>query len=201
MRLEGERDIEQLRAKALLLRTENERLSNKLVELLRENLSLKGMSAEQLQATLSLIDDELNKVKQDETARTPSSERRGAAAKGEKKPQTGHGPTQQPNLPVVEEVCPLDEADQQCPECGGQLVLWENHDDVSEEIDVIERHFVIKKKLHPKYRCTCGCIEMAEKEPRLIPGGRYSNDFAIEVAADKFVTHIPFEREVRKMAG
>ena len=77
MRLEGEQDIEQLRSKALLLRTENERLSNKLVELLRENLSLRGMSQEQLQATLALIDDELKKVKEDAAARTPSSERRG----------------------------------------------------------------------------------------------------------------------------
>lgn len=202
MRLEGERDIEQLRAKALLLRTENERLSNKLVELLRENLSLKGMSQEQLQATLALIDDELNKVKEDAPPRAPSSERRASTEKkGEKKPQTGHGPTQQPKLPVVDEVHSLDAADQQCPECGGQLALWLGADDVSEEIDVIERRFVIKRHLRQKFRCKCGCIEMAELEPRLIPGGRYSNDFAIEVAADKYITHIPLEREVRKMAG
>lgn len=203
MRLEGERDIEQLRAKALLLRTENERLSSKLVELLRENLSLKGMSQEQLQATLALIDDELNKVKEDTAARAPSSERRPATAetKGEKKPQTGHGPTPQPKLPVVDEVHALDEADQQCPECGGQLVLWEGADDVSEEVEVIERHFVIKRHLRQKFRCKCGCIEMAELEPRLTPGGRYSNDFAIEVAADKYITHLPLEREARKMAG
>lgn len=202
MRLEGERDIEQLRAKALLLRTENERLSNKLVELLRENLSLKGMSQEQLQATLALIDDELKKVKEDATGRTPSSERRGAAqTKGEKKPQTGHGPTQQPKLPVVDQVHALDEADQQCPACGGQLVLWVGADDVSEEIEVVERCFIIRRHLRQKFRCKCGCIEMAELEPRLIPGGRYSNDFAIEVAADKYITHMPLEREVRKMAG
>lgn len=202
MRLEGERDIEQLRAKALLLRTENERLSNKLVELLRENLSLKGMSQEQLQATLALIDDELNKVKEDATARKPSSERRGAAeTKGEKKPQTGHGPTQQPKLPVVEQVHALDEADQMCAACGGQLALWVGADDVSEEVEVVARRFIIKRHLRQKFRCKCGCIEMAELEPRLIPGGRYSNDFAIEVAADKYITHIPLEREVRKMAG
>lgn len=202
MRLEGERDIEQLRAKALLLRTENERLSNKVVELLRENLSLKGMSQEQLQATLALLDAELNKVKEDALPRSASSERRGAAeAKGEKKPQTGHGPTAQPKLPVVEEVHALDEADQTCAECGGQLSLWAGADDVSEEVEVIERHFVIKRHLRQKFRCKCGCIEMADLEPRLIPGGRYSNDFAIEVAADKYITHIPFEREVRKMAG
>ena len=202
MRLEGEKDIEQLRGKAMLLRTENERLSNKVVELLRENLSLKGMSQEQLQATLSLLDDELNKVKEDATTRAPSSERRGAAeTKGEKKPQTGHGPTQQPKLPVVDEVHALDEADQQCPECGGQLVLWAGADDVSEEVEIIERRFFIKRHLRQKFRCKCGCIEMAGLEPRLIPGGRYSNDFAIEVAADKYITHIPLEREVRKMAG
>ncbi len=173
-----------------------------MIELLRENLSLKGMSQQQLQATLALLDEELNKVKEATPVRTSTSERRGASeTKVEKKPQTGHGPTQQPKLPVVDEVHALDEADQQCPECGGQLVLWDGADDVSEEVEVIERRFVIKRHLRQKYRCKCGCIEMAELEPRPTAGGRYSNDFAVEVAADKYITHMPFERQVRKMAG
>jgi quinol monooxygenase YgiN len=53
VRIEAERDIEQLRTKALLLRKENERLSSKVVELLRENLLLKGMSAQQLQQAVA----------------------------------------------------------------------------------------------------------------------------------------------------
>jgi len=201
VRLEDERDIEQLRAKAVVLARENERLSTKLVQLLRENLSLKGMSPEQLQQALALIDAELNKVKSDSPPRSPSTERRGgeAGSEGEKKPQTGHGPKAQPNLPIVTEVHDLDEADKTCPSCGLQLKLWEGQDDETEEVEVIERTFVLKKHVRKKYRCSCGCVDMALMPERLVPGGRYSNDFAVEVAVGKYLDHLPLERQVRAM--
>jgi transposase len=202
VRIADERNIEQLRRKAELLLVENERLSKKVVELLRENLSLKGMSAEQLQQALELLDEELNKVKSNGPGRPPSTERRGAAPSGavEKKPQVGHGPSAQPSLPVMAEEHDLDDADKVCPTCGGQLELWEGQEDESYEVDVIERRFVMKKHVRKKYRCACGCIEMPETPPRLVPGGRYSNDFAVEVAVDKYADHQPLERQVRGMA-
>jgi hypothetical protein len=52
-----------------------------------------------------------------------------------------------------------------------------------------------------KYRCKCGCIEMAEMPERLVRGGRYSNDFAVEVASDKYNNHLPLDRQARKMGG
>lgn len=202
MRLLDEHNLEQLKAKAGILLQENERLSKKVVELLRENLALKGMSPEQLQGALELLDKELAKTKSDEAPRPPSTERRPSppATPPEKKPQVGHGPRPQPNLAVVEEVHDLDEADKMCPSCGGQLRLWEGQDDVTEEVDVVERRFVMKKHVRKKYRCTCGCMDTALMPTRLVPGGRYSNDFAIEVAAAKYVDHLPLERQVKQMA-
>ena len=71
----------------------------------------------------------------------------------------------------------------------------------SEEITVIEREFVLVKHRRLKYRCACnGCIETALVPPRLVKGGRYSTDFAIEVAAQKYLDHLPLERQVRMMA-
>lgn len=203
VRIEDERDIEQLRAKALVLARENDRMSQKLLDLLRENLALKGMSPEQLQATLKLVDDELNKTKSGAAAPPSSSERRGSGGEQdkEKKTQVGHGPRAQPNLEVIDDVHDIDEADRVCGECGGQLQLWEGQDDETEEVDVIERRFVMKKHIRKKYRCKCGCVEMGDMDARLVPGGRYSNNFAIEVAAAKYVEHLPFERQVRAMAG
>lgn len=202
MRLEAEKDIEHLRAKALLLQRENERLSKKMISLLKENLQLKGMSPEQLHQALTLLDEQLQATKSDAAPRSPSTERRGeSGTKGSEEPQVGHGPRAQHNLPVVPEVHDLDEADKMCPECGGQLALWEGQDDESEEVEVIERRFIIKKHLRKKYRCKCGCIEMPDMPVRLVPGGRYSNDFAIEVAAAKYVQHLPLERQVRTMKG
>lgn len=201
MRIQDEPNLEQLRAKALVLLQENERLSKKVVELLRENLSLKGMTAEQLQQALLAIDEELNKVKSDAPPRSPSTERRGQGPSQEdKKPQTGHGPTAQPRLPVVSEVHDLEDADKKCVSCGGHLEPWKGQDDETEEVDVVERHFVMKKHVRKKYRCQCGSVEMAEMPPRLVPGGRYSNDFAIEVAVAKYLDHLPLERQVRIMA-
>jgi transposase len=203
VRIEGERDIEQLRGKALLLLKENERLSSEVVKLLKENLTLKGMSAQQLQQALQEIDEQLKKTKAEPETRSSSTERRGGGqGKAEKSDeQKGHGPKAQPQLESLREEHRLDEADQKCRECGGQLEWWEGKDDETEEIDVAERRFVLKKHVRRKYRCKCGCIEMAELEPRLVPGGRYSNGFAVEVAYEKYSQHAPLERQARKMGG
>jgi len=200
VRIEDEPDIEHLRTKAMVLARENARLSTKVMELLKENLGLKGMSPEQLQKALFQLDEELNRLKGEWVPRPPSTEKRGDPDKTkEKTAQVGHGPKAQPNLPIETVLHQLDEGDQKCPECGGQLEWWENQDDDTEEVDVVERRFVLKKHVRKKYRCKCGCIEMPDMPPRLVPGGRYSNDFAIEVADDKFENHMPLERQVRKM--
>ncbi|MBV8150551.1 MAG: hypothetical protein JOY59_03260, partial [Candidatus Eremiobacteraeota bacterium] len=44
MRVSDEPSVDMLRQKARILESENERLSEKVSELLRENLSLKGMA-------------------------------------------------------------------------------------------------------------------------------------------------------------
>ncbi len=36
--------------------------------------------------------------------------------------------------------------------------------------------------------------------PRLIPGGRYSLDFAVHTAVNKYLDHLPLERQCRMMA-
>jgi transposase len=77
---------------------------------------------------------------------------------------------------------------------------WEGQDDVTEEVDVITREFVIKKHRRRKYRCKCGCLESADMPARLVPGGRYSNEFAVEVATMKYVDQLPLERIVKVMA-
>jgi transposase len=48
--------------------------------------------------------------------------------------------------------------------------------------------------------CGCGgCVETAAAPPKLVPGGRYSVGFAVEVAAQKYLDHAPLERQVRIM--
>jgi transposase len=52
-----------------------------------------------------------------------------------------------------------------------------------------------------KYRCAYGgCIDTSLGPAKLIPGGRYSVDFAVSVAVAKYVDHLPLARQVRQMA-
>jgi hypothetical protein len=65
----------QLKRKALVLESENERLSKKVGELLRENLQLKGMAPQQLQGALVELDKYLARIRSDDTdTKRPSSD-------------------------------------------------------------------------------------------------------------------------------
>ena len=70
-----------------------------------------------------------------------------------------------------------------------------------EEIDLIPRRYVLKRHLRQKYRCGCGgCIETALGADKLVPGARYAIDVAVDVAVNKYLDHLPLERQVRSMA-
>jgi transposase len=62
------------------------------------------------------------------------------------------------------------------------------------------RFTVIKHKRH-KYRCHCnGAVKTAPGPLRLLPGGRYSIDFAVALEIDKRLNHLPLDRQRRQMA-
>ncbi len=135
------------------------------------------------------------------------SERRGRTGhvppKAPDPPETreGHGPTPQPHLPVDDKPCALDEADLTCPCCdGGQLHEWAEHEELAELIEVVERQFRLQRLKKKKYRCRkCGHLEVALGPDKVVPGGRYSLNFAVEVAHDKYLLHSPLERQAREM--
>lgn len=125
----------------------------------------------------------------------------GAEQPSEKTAHLGHGPAEQPHLPT-QDVAPhdLDEADRCCPECGEQLAEDVGNDLLSELIDVFERKFVLQKHKQKRYGCgRCGHKETALGPELLVPHGRYSVSFAVEVAHDKYVLHMPLERQAREM--
>ena len=129
------------------------------------------------------------------------SEKRNRAARGadKKKAQNGHGPRDQAELPRLEQVHTLDAADETCPKCGAQLQQFAGQFEEADEVDVVERRFVLVKHKRQKYRCDCGCIETAEGPPKLQKSGRYSIDFATAVAVGKYADHLPLQRQVVQM--
>ena len=169
--------FERLRQMALLLEAENARLHRRLVELTRALAEAKGAAQAQLELEIAQLQEQL-------AARTralfgPSSERRGSGERAEAPsapaPQRGHGPRAQAPLPLVDIVHTHPDAAVPCPQCGGTLEPWTNQYEEAEEIDVIERSFRIVRH---RRRCG-GCVVTAPGPAKLVPGGRYSVDFAV----------------------
>lgn len=204
MRISEEKNIKVLRQKAAVLETENERLSKYASQLLWENLSLKGMAAEQVDLNLPGLLDKITKSASASSGLTkPGSERRSSFTnkprkEKTKKAQTGHGPTPQPKMEKQEELCDVDEADKVCPVCGDKLDDFKGHDDTAEVVDIVERKWVIRKATLKKCRCPRGChIETAIGPQRMVQGGRYTPEVAICAAKDKYLDQIPIARQVQ----
>ncbi len=203
--VEQEKDPEVLRQVARLALADNARLVQRIVRLTEELARLKHGDQQSLALEIEKLKEELATLQKQLYGRKSERRPRGSA-KGETEdaPRTGHGPKPQPELERVVEPHTLDEADQVCPSCGGALEPWEGQAEESEEVDVIERKFVIRVHRRQKYHCACGGhVETALGPTKLIPGGRYSLGFAVEVAADKYGAHLPLERQVKllKQAG
>jgi len=199
VRVEQLRDLETAKQVASLLEAENARLHQRLEALVAENARLKGEDAQaRLQLELEQLKEQLALMQK--RLFGASSEKRGekTAKPPRAKPQRGHGPTAQPELTVQEVLLPLDAADPVCGLCGGGLHAWEGQTENCEEITVVERSFVLRRVKRQKYRCGQGCAPVtAPAPPRLIPGGRYSVDFAVYVALMKYGFHLPLARQER----
>ena len=111
-----------------------------------ELAKLKGSEVE-LQQTLALVAELSSK----EIAATPPPADAPVGPPKTKKKRTNFGPTEQPMLPVVEEVFELDEADKACTSCGGALIPMKGQFEESEMIDVVEVTYRVVQVKQQKY--------------------------------------------------
>ena len=80
------------------------------------------------------------------------------------------------------------------------MKVWTGQYEESEEITVVETTFKVQCHQRQKYRCSChGAVVTAPGPDKLMPGGRYSVDFAVHTAIEKFCDHLPLERQARRM--
>ncbi len=178
---------------ALLLAQENRRLRIALAE-------KHGTDPGNLALELQYIQEQLGA--RNRALFGASSEKRSVTEESPsaRPPAKGHGPREQPELPVVEQVHDLDAADQACAECGEPLEEWTGQYEESEEVDVVARSYRIVRHKRQKYRCPKGhTIETALGPTKLMVGGRYSVDFAVDVAVAKYADHLPLARQVKQM--
>jgi transposase len=192
--LEREQDIEELRRVALAQHAQL-KLLMELVEKQRRELGrTRGKQAGDFQLTLKMLAELQAKAKATQTKLDDAD----AKKQSERKPRSSTGPTEQPRLPVIEQVFTLDDADRACPSCGGELKPMSDQFDESEMVDVVEVRYQLVQVKQQKYVCRCGgCVETALGPRRALPGGRYSLAFAIKILLDKWMDHIPLERQVR----
>lgn len=157
-----------------------------------------------LELQLKGVQEQLSALNNEKFGPSRSEQRgrpEGKKPKKPRQPQTGHGPTPQPQLPVSEVRHLLDEADCTCPKCGDSLDAMHGHHEASDTISVERVRYVVKRHQRQKYRCGgCGHIDTAPGPLKLIPGGRYDAEFVAQVATDKYADHLPLEAQVERMA-
>jgi transposase len=193
--LRTETDIQVVRQVAVLQEQHIHLLTKKLAEAHAKLAELTGQN--DLQADLALV-EALAKAGAEPTG-TPPTDKSKDPPKDE--PQRGHGATEQPGLVQEELVCSLPETEQTCSKCGEKLKRAPGLDERSELIDVVEVRYVLRKVTREAAVCRCGeCVVVALGPERVTAGGRYSLDFGIKVALDKYLDHLPLARQTRIMS-
>ena len=203
VRIQDEQDLETLRQIGILLDNENKRLNDKTRRLTLELARRMGLDEKQCEQMELSILEELQK-KREHVFRLDERNKAEQEAKESKetKPRKGHGPRPQPQLPLVElPVMELPEERRSCKVCGGNVGEMKGQFEESEWVTVIHRQFRRERIRQQKYRCSCNANVVTAPGPeKLIPGGRYTIEFAAEVAVGKYTDHLPLERQVRMMA-
>jgi len=203
VRIQDERDLETLRQIGILLDNENKRLIDKTRSLTHELARRMGLDEKQsAQMELSVLEE--LQARREHVFRLDERKKAEQEAKESKQKtrRKGHGPRPQLQLPLVElPVKELSEENRGCKVCGGTVEEMKDQFEESEWITVVHREFRRERIRQQKYRCSCNANVVTAPGPeKLIPGGRYTVEFAAEVAVGKYTDHLPLERQVRMMA-
>jgi transposase len=177
-------------------KAQHAKAKEKIAQLEQENLRKDGK-----------IKDLQNRLfgKRSEKTSTQASEQgkpKGSPKKprGQQPNSTGHGRTQRPNLPIINDKLDLPEEAKKCAKCGRPHIANPALDEVSEIIEVeIKAH---TRRIHrPAYTRNPGCrceetpaIIIAPPPARLIPRSPYDVSFWVEVLLKKFQYGQPTNR-------
>lgn len=222
-----ETDVSLLQQAVRLLEHENRRLTKELGSLTQELARLRNSDnpEQEVQLRLQAVEEHLAKLQK--MVFGPSSERSKPARKSDttegetvenetvnadgdsdsesqpkpKRPARSSGSRRnQQRLPFVIRAHAVPESEMTCELCGKRLEPWQGQFDSSKEVHVLQRAFVMVEHRQNKVRCPNGCCVKTAPTPRkLFSGARYSIDFALEVAIQKYLYHMPLARQVRQM--
>lgn len=88
-----------------------------------------------------------------------------------------------------------------CPHCGkNEIDELKGAFEESSEIDVNTTYYILKRHKRKKYKCRhCKALVTANGPTKLVEGGSFSLQMAVQIASDKFEHHIPLERQRKKI--
>jgi len=124
------------------------------------------------------------------------------AEKPRRRKRSGSRRTVQQKLPIrkVPHVLEPEQCAGGCAACQGDLEEMKGQVETSEEITVQRVRYEMLVHEVQKYRCKeCGWITAAPGPDKLIAGGRYSPEFAVQSVVSKYADHMPLERQVTQM--
>lgn len=183
-------EVQQLRdtvstlEQALSIRTlEIEQLKLQLAKLKRMQF---GRKSEKIDRKIELIETRLEDLIAEEgEAEERQSVPAVARQKSVRQPLPEH-------LPREERV--LEPAEQECPECGGNLKPL--GEDVSEQLEIIDAAFKVIRHVRRKKACACcDCIVQAPAPSRTIERGIAGPGLLAHIAVSKFADHQPLYRQ------
>jgi len=135
------------------------------------------------------------KYGQEEEVQQTRHKKRGAVV-GHK----GRGRKIPKELPVKEDVIDLPDQEKFCPDCGLPYKQT-GMEEASSEV-CVEKVYYVKRIRRKVYKKTCTCpnqIVTAPASGKLIPKGKFSLSFWVEVLLNKYKNHMPVERQVNDM--
>lgn len=166
-------------------------------EVAEENIA----RAEEMREKITLIDGLFYKVRsllfRKKSERSTSfRERKGTRAKKAKQESAAAPklPSERyPEAEVIERHITPTEAPV-CRSCGGAMED-SGLTETSEYLTTIPRQFIVVRQHRHTFRCRChGDMQTTPAIPRIVPGGGYSDEMAIDVSLSKYCDLIPMDR-------
>ena len=125
--------------------------------------------------------------------------------RGQQRGSRGHGRTQRPDLPVIEERHELQNA--HCTHCGLQYSAFPGEEE--SEIVEIEVKAYRRKVFRKRYMKSCSCppakdnpqIIVAPPAPRIIPKSSYGISIWVHILLAKFLYAQPLHSTLRELSG
>jgi len=184
------------REELVILAKEHQRLIN-IIQ--KDNENLRALN-DQLKQRSLFIEDKFITIKTKLFGK--SSERSGRKSSQSSKIKTKDKrlllPSERyPEAPLIERHITLDNPPP-CSCCGVQL-QDSGMTEESEYLTKIPAQFYVVVQVRHKYACrSChGEIKTAPAEPRITPGGSYSDELIVDTAVSKYCDLVPIERQVK----